>query len=302
MAIVGPTASGKTALSIELARRFNGEIISADSRQVYRGMDLGTGKATKREMRGVPHHLLDVVSPRTTFTAAHFQRHGTKAIKKILAKGKLPIVVGGTGLYVDALLHGYALPNVKPDATLRKNLEDQSAETLFTQLKKLDPRRANGIDRHNKRRLVRALEIVLLTNHPVPSREEALARGGDYTIFKIGIAVPPKKLKKNIAARLTKRLRQGMVREVERLHENGVSWQRLDDLGLEYRFVSRYLRGMVTKREMMDSIQKESWQYARRQMTWFKKDKTIFWITTASAARALAGSFIKKGRPENDRP
>ena len=270
LAIVGPTASGKTALSIKLAKRFNGEIISADSRQVYRGMDLGTGKVTKREMRGIHHHLLDVVSPRTIFTASHFQRLGTKAINHILHNKRLPIVVGGTGLYVDALLYQYALPNVKPDAKLRAKLEKKSAVALFTKLKHLDPRRAESIDPKNERRVVRALEIVLLTHQPVPSREETLVRTSDYHIVKIGIMPNPAQLKKNIAARLTKRLRQGMIKEVERLHKNGVSWKRLDSFGLEYRFISRYLRGMISKREMIDAIKKESWQYAKRQMTWFR--------------------------------
>lgn len=278
VAIVGPTASGKTALSIVLARRCNGEIISADSRQVYRGMDLGTGKVTKHEMRGVPHHLIDVASPQRTFTVAHFQRFGKKAIKSILKKGKLPIVVGGTGLYRDALLYDYALPSVKPDRKLRKKLESRAAQDLFDELGRCDPERAKSIDPHNKRRLVRALEIVLLTKRPVPSAEEALTRGGDYDILKIGIAIPPEKLRKNIATRLAKRLRQGMAKEVERLHKDGVSWKRLDGFGLEYRFMSRYLRGIITKQEMIDAIEKESWHYAKRQMTWLKKDKTIRWI------------------------
>jgi len=278
IAIVGPTASGKTALSVALAQRFNGEVISADSRQVYRGMDIGTGKVTRREMGGIPHYLLDVASPRRTFTAARYQRLGTKAIKHILTQGKLPIVAGGTGLYIDALLYDYALPAVKPDAKLRKKLEKRSAENLFAELKRRDPRRAKNIDRHNKRRLVRALEIVLLTKHPVPSREEALGRTSEYDVFKIGISPSPDELKKNIAARLAKRLRGGMVKEVEHLHENGLSWKRFDGFGLEYRFVSRYVRGMITKQEMIDSIKKESWLYAKRQMTWFKRDTTIHWI------------------------
>jgi len=278
IAIVGPTASGKTALSIELAKRFNGEVISADSRQVYRSMDIGTGKVTKREMRGVPHHLLDVASPQRTFTAAHYERLGRSAIKKILARGKLPIVVGGTGLYLDTLLYGYVLPNVKPDAKLRRKLEKRPAEDLFAELKKRDSRRARNIDRHNKRRLVRALEIVLLTKRPVPSRKETLSHKGEYDVFKIGLNIPPEKLKKNISARLLKRLQRGMIKEVERLHEDGLSWKRLDGFGLEYRLVSRYLRGMITKQAMIDAIKKESWLYAKRQMTWFKRDEKIHWI------------------------
>jgi tRNA dimethylallyltransferase len=293
IAVVGPTASGKTALSIDIAKRFHGEIISADSRQVYRGMDIGTGKITKREMLGIPHYLLDVASPRRTFTAAHYQRLGKTAIKAIIAKKKLPIVVGGTGLYIDALLHGYALPDVAPNRELRRKLEKRTAGNLFFELKRRDPRRADTIDRHNKRRLIRALEVVLATRRPVPSRGEALARNNNYDVLKIGIAVAPDKLKKNISARLARRLRGGMVKEIERLHENGSSWKRLDSFGLEYRFVSRYLRGMITKQEMIALIEKESWFYAKRQMTWFKRDETIHWIKTPKNAAALVKKFMQ---------
>lgn len=280
LAIVGPTASGKTSLSIELARRFNGEIVSADSRQVYRGMDIGTGKVTKREMRGVPHHLLDVASPQRTFTAARYQDLGTRAIKNILRNGKLPIVVGGTGFYIDSLLYGYNLPKVLPNMKLRHALEGRPAESLFKELKKRDPRRAKTIDRHNKRRLVRALEIVIQTKRPVPSREETIAKKSAYDVIKIGLALNEKDLKKNISRRLTKRLRQGMIKEVERLHDKeGLSWKRLDSFGLEYRYISRYLQGIITRQQMIAAINKETWQYAKRQMTWFKKDKEIVWIS-----------------------
>ncbi len=292
--IVGPTASGKTALSIKIARRFDAEIISADSRQVYRGMDIGTGKITKREMRGVPHHMLDVASALRTFSAAAYQKKGKKIIKSILAKGKLPIVVGGTGFYIDALVYDYALPSVKPNKALRRRLEKQSTEKLFDELTKRDPRRAKTIDRRNRRRLVRALEIVLSTKKPVPSREQSLTRKSPYDVLKIGLMPSAAVLKKNIAARLKARLRQGMIKEVERLHKNGVSWHRLDNFGLEYRYVSRYLRGMITRTEMVAAIEKESWQYARRQMTWFRRDPWVHWVKTQQSALTLLKANIKR--------
>ncbi|HVM77350.1 MAG TPA: tRNA (adenosine(37)-N6)-dimethylallyltransferase MiaA [Candidatus Paceibacterota bacterium] len=294
VAIVGPTASGKTALSIALARKYNGEIISADSRQVYRGMDIGSGKATRGEMRGVRHHMLDVASPRSTFSVGQYQAISKKILKGILTRRKLPIVVGGTGFYIDSLLYNYALPSVKPDPALRRKLEKQSAEKLFAQLKKLDPARAANIDPHNPRRLVRALEIVLATGRPVPNREAALAQKTEYPILKIGLNPSAPALKKNIAARLAKRFRAGMIREVERLHANGVSWKKLDDFGLEYRYVSRYLRGMITKEQMIARIEKESWHYAKRQMTWFKRDKQIHWVKNKKQAQALVKQFIKR--------
>lgn len=295
IAIIGPTASGKTSLSIKIAKRFNGEVISADSRQVYRGMDLGAGKITKREMDGIPHHLLDVASPKRTFTAAHYQRLGNKAIKAVLAKRKLPIIVGGTGFYIDSLLYGYNLPSVKPDFGLRKKLESRSAAELFRQLEKCDPRRAHDIDRHNKRRLVRALEIVIGTKQPVPSREEAIAKKKSYDILAIGLMPAPQTLKKNIARRLAKRLRGGMIEEVRKLHSrDGISFKRLDGFGLEYRYVSRYLLGIITKQEMIGSINKESWQYAKRQMTWFKRDTNIHWMKDSRKTITLAKNFVKK--------
>ncbi len=300
IAIVGPTASGKTAFSIELARHFNGEIISADSRQVYRGMDIGTGKATRREMRGIPHYLLDVASPRRTFTASHFQRRGKKAIRAIVAKNKLPIVVGGTGLYLDALLYGYALPNVRPDMKLRKKLEKQTAPELLRELKKLDPRRAGNIDPHNKRRLVRALEIIYTTKKSVPSREEALSHASEYNLIKIGISPSREQLKQAIAKRLSKRLRQDMIKEVENLHRSGLSWKRLDGFGLEYRFISRYLQKLITKNEMVVAIKKESWLYAKRQMTWFKRDDSIHWIKNRGERQSVI-RLIKKAMPAKRR-
>jgi tRNA dimethylallyltransferase len=279
--ILGPTASGKSDLAVKLARKFNGEIISADSRQVYKGLDIGSGKITKKEMKGIPHHLLNVASPKRTFTVSQYQKLGEKAIRNILKRGKLPIICGGTGFYIDALISGLKLPEVPPQKELRKKLEKESAETLLKKLKNLDPRRAKNIDRHNKRRLIRALEIVLTTKKPVSELGVMTYHNTpSYDVLKIGIKKEPEKLKKLIHARLIKRLKQGMIKEVENLNRNGLSWKRIDDLGLEYRYISRYLRGLISKAEMGELIEKESWRYAKRQMTWFKKDKNIIWAPT----------------------
>jgi tRNA dimethylallyltransferase len=294
VAVVGPTASGKSALAIELARRFKGEIVSADSRQVYRGMDVGTGKVTKREMRGVPHHLLDVASPRATFTVAQYQKLGRAAIKKILKRGKLPIIVGGTGFYVDSLIYDYDLPHVKPNAALRRKLEKLNADALFAKLERLDPRRAATIDRYNKRRLVRALEIVLVTKRPVPAMSDSLKRNSDYDVLLLGINPGPKRLAENIHKRLFERIRKGMIKEVRTLHDKtGLSWQRLDNFGLEYRYVSRYLRGVLTKDAMLIELEKEIRHYAKRQMTWFKKNENIRWIEQSKEAARLVQKFLK---------
>lgn len=283
--IVGPTASGKTSLSIKLAKKFNGEVISADSRQVYKGMDLGTGKVTKKEMQGIKHYLLDVVSPKKRFDAAQFARLGDKAIKQIQKKGKLPIICGGTGFYIDALIYGLPMA-VAPDWKLRGKLEKLSNAQLFSKLKKIDPQRAKVIDKNNRRRLIRSLEIVLKTGKPVPEFNKV----AKYDILKIGVKRSKSDLKKRIYKRLYERFEQGMIKEVERLHKQGVSWKKLDDFGLEYRFISRYLQGIISKEEMCRQLETAINQYAKRQMTWFKLDKEIIW----SNDQLKIGKRVKK--------
>jgi tRNA dimethylallyltransferase len=288
--IIGPTASGKSDLAVTLAKKLNGEVVSADSRQVYRGLDIGSGKITHREMRGVRHHLLDVASPRGLFTAARYRTLARRAVREIMQRGKLPIIAGGTGLYIDSLIYDSPIPEVAPDLKLRARLEKKTITQLYAQLKKLDPRRAGNIESKNKRRLVRALEIVLRTGRPVPELSE---RKPVYDAVKIGINLPSEELKRRIRARLTKRLKQGMLREVQGLRKSGLSWKRLDDLGLEYRYASRHLRGFISRVEMIAAIEKESWKYARRQMTWWRKDKEIAWARNGREALALAKSLSR---------
>ena len=326
LVILGPTASGKSDLAVELARRFNSEVISADSRQVYKGMDIGSGKITKKEMRGVSHWLLDVASPKKRFTVAQFQKLARKKIKNIWQGGKLPILCGGTGLYIQSIIGGLAIPEVPPDAKLRAKLEKLTTKKLFTKLLKLDPRRAKNIDRHNRRRLIRALEIVIKTGKPVPQNSLFLqshtsfspllkrGAGGDFynntinaalknpsyppfvkgrNLLQLGIAQPKEKLKNLIKNRLIKRLRQGMVAEVKKLRKSGVSWKRLEEFGLEYRAIAQFLQKKITKQQMIEKIQKESEQYAKRQMTWFKRDKRIHWIKNYKEVKKLTKRFFR---------
>ena len=290
--ILGPTASGKTGLSIKLAKKFNGEIISADSRQVYKKMDIGTGKVTKREMENIPHYLLDVVSPKTRFTVSQYKTKAKKIIKDIQKRNKLPFLVGGTGFYIEAVIDGIVIPPVKPDWKLRKKLEKKSLEKLFKQLKQLDPERAKTIEKKNKRRLIRALEIVIKTKKPVPSlKKEPI----DSDVLILGIKKPKKELEKLIEKRLYKRLRQGMIAEIKKLHNplagGGVSWKRLEEFGLEYRYIALYLQNKVTKEEMIEKLQKEIEHYAKRQMTWFKRDKRIKWVKDYKQAEKLVKFF-----------
>lgn len=274
LVIVGPTASGKTSLSIKIAKKFNGEVISADSRQVYRGLDIGSGKVTEEEMEGVPHHLLNVADPKDVYTASDFVRDGRKAITDILERGKLPIVVGGTFFYVDALLGRISTPEVPPNEKLRAKLEDKSAEELFETLQKADPRRAESIDKKNKRRLIRALEIVdALGVVPLIEPEEI------YHSLIIGIDIPKEELHKNIHTRLIERIGQGMIEEVEQLHESGVSWERLESLGLEYRHIAQFLQGKYSKEEMLEALESEIRKFAKRQMTWLKRGQSVHWFS-----------------------
>jgi tRNA dimethylallyltransferase len=288
IAVVGPTASGKSDLGVQLARKFGGEVVSADSRQVYKGLDIGSGKITKKEMRGIPHHLLDVASPKRKFTVVQYQRRANQAIASIHRRDTLPILLGGTPFYVYALIDNYVFPEVKPDLKLRAELNKLSADQLLTKLKKLDPERAKIIEQKNKRRLIRALEIVVATGKPVPK----LGQDRSSPALMIGMKKSPEELKQRIHKRLLKRLKQGMIQEVEYLHSAGLSWNRLEELGLEYRFVAQYLQKKISKQEMLDAIQKESEDFARRQMVWFKKDSRIHWIENQAQAEQVVNNFL----------
>lgn len=288
VALIGPTASGKSALAVAIAGRFGGEVVSADSRQVYRGLDIGSGKITRREMCGVPHHLLDVANPRVTFTVAQYQRLARRAINDIWRRGRLPILCGGTGFYIDAVLNGTSFPAVRPNASLRQRLEQRTARELFGLLHTKDQARARTIDRHNKRRLIRALEIATALGRVPPPTTGELP-----DVLIIGLRQSKHKLQRLIKTRLAKRLRQGLVGEVRRLHRLGLSWSRLESFGLEYRAVARHLQGKLSKAELEQTILRESWQYARRQMTWFKKTNNIHWVNSAVPASRIVSKYLQ---------
>jgi len=273
--ILGTTASGKSALAVKMAKKINGEIISADSRQVYKGLDIGSGKITKKEMRGAPHHCIDIVSPKKIFTVVDFKKCAEKAIEKIFAKNKIPIIVGGTGLYIQAMVDNIALPEVKPNWKLRKELEKKTTEEMFKMLKKLDPERAKNIDAKNPRRLIRAIEIAKKLGK-TPKLMSMSRR--DLDIRQIGIKLPDEILKINIEKRIKKMLKGGLVAETKKLKELGLSWKRIYELGFEYKYPALFLQNKISKDEMLAKMLIENRQYAKRQMTWFKKDKRIKWI------------------------
>lgn len=288
--ILGPTASGKSDIAVSLAKKFNAEIISADSRQVYKGLDIGTGKITKKEMLGVPHHLLDAVSPKKRFTVSDFVKVANKTIVQIVTKNKVPVVCGGTGFYIDALLGDKQIPEVPPNLKLRVKLEKKTTEELFEMLKKMDPERAKTIDAKNPRRLIRAIEICKALGR-VPSHSAKASRDKTYDVLKIGIKIEEKELKKRINKRIEKWFKAGLLKEVQNLHKKGLSWKRMGEIGLEYKIVSLFLHNKISKEEMIKRMQIETWQYAKRQMTWFKKDKNIIWL---SPKIGLAEKEIKR--------
>jgi tRNA dimethylallyltransferase len=289
IAIVGPTASGKTSLSIFLAQKLGGEVISADSRQVYRGLDIGTGKVTKTEMAGVPHHLLDVISPKKQFTVDDFVRLATKAYANVLQNNSIALIVGGTGLYVDTFLGRMSYPEVPPNPKLRAQLEKKNAAQLFALLQKLDPRRAANIEKENPRRLVRAIEIAkAIGQSPLPTLEQK------YDVLWLGINPPQETLYKNIHTRLLDRITQGMVVEAQKLHTNGLSYKRMDALGLEYRSLSQLLQNKVSKEEFVTGLERAIQHYAKRQIRWFKRNKEIHWVSGKTEALRLAKEFLSR--------
>ena len=283
IAIVGPTAAGKTALSIKIAQHIEGEVISADSRQVYRGMDLGTGKVTTAEMDGVAHHLLDVADPMEIYTGSRFVQDAATAIDDITSRNRCPIVAGGTFFYVDLLRNKMQAAPVEPDYDYRQSLAHYSDHELFELLEQKDPRRAADIDQHNRRRVERALEIIN-TLGVVP---KSTAQESPYDWLVLGIEIDQAQLHANIYQRIIDRLDAGMIEEVERLHYEGVTWDRLDALGLEYRYIAKYLQGELDKAAMIEQLNFKTRQFAKQQLTWLKKDPEVVWINPNETREVL---------------
>ena len=281
--VVGPTAVGKSAYAVNLALKVRGEVISAYSLQIYKGLDIGSGKITKKEMQGVPHHLLDVADPRNVFTVSDYQKLAEAKIKEIISRGKTPIITGGTGFYIDAVTKNIVLPEVPPNKKLRARLSKKSASELFRTLQRIDPMRARTIDKNNPVRLIRAIEITkTLGKVPKLSKSES-----KFTYKKIGLKARPDDLRLRIRNRLALRLKQGMIHEVAHLHKKGLSWKRLYKLGLEYRYVSLFLQRKLSKQELVSKLETEIYRYMTRQMTWFRRDKEIKWFDAHEAINSF---------------
>lgn len=363
LAVVGPTASGKSDIAIALAKKYNGEIVSCDSRQIYRGMDIGTGKvipdqqpSTKNRQqetkngRRVPenkssiptsnfqipdsgeffsekirHHMIDIVSANTPYSVAKFKKRADRVIRDILSRGKTPILCGGTGLWAQAVVENMSFPVILPDNELRNQLRNKTPEELFAKLKTLDPARAKTIDRHNPHRLIRAIEIsskITSSQQPTANNSQQEGEHKKYTpTAKFKLQTPPflpttynlqpttwlilavnldkEILSEKIERRLDKRLQEGMIAEVEALHRDArVAWTRLDAFGLEYRWISRYLRGAVSYEEMREKLLIDIRHYAKRQLTWLRRwermGRSIHWVRSLSEATQTVERFLTK--------
>jgi tRNA dimethylallyltransferase len=273
--ILGTNASGKSDLGIRLAKQFGGEVVSADSRQVYRGLDLGSGKITPAQAGTVKHHLIDVADLSEYYSLAQYQRAAYSAIDSIGSAGKLPFLVGGTGLYISAIVEGYQLVDVPPNDQLRAELESLPLAQLVERLEKSAPDAASRIDKSNPRRLIRAIEIAT-AGHAHSAAQKNSPR---YHCLQLGLTWPREDLVERIEKRLQERLANGMIDEVAGLRSHGVSDLRLDKLGLEYRYVARYLRGdLRTLDELRTQLGIAIRQFAKEQLTWFKRDGRIIWL------------------------
>ncbi len=283
LVICGPTATGKSDLAVWLAKKFNGEIISADSRQVYRSLDIGSGKITQEEMSGIPHHLLDIADPKDIFSVDKFKALAQKAIANIVSRNKLPIICGGTGFYIHYVIDDVSVVEVAQNESLRAELSTKTPAELFSILKTLDPDRAENIDAQNPVRLTRAIEIATTLGKVPP-----ISTNSPYNMLQIGVNLPDEELKTKIKTRLEKRLSGGMIEEVQRLVAGGLSWQRLNAFGLEYRYVASFLKKEISESEMKEKLLSEIWHYAKRQRTWFKKDKRIQWFSPSEKEKMEA--------------
>ena len=280
--ICGPTASGKTALSIELAKKIDGEIISCDSMQIYKDMNIGTAKVAKEEMQGIRHYMIDFVSPDTRYSVADYKNDAEKAIETIINKGKIPIIVGGTGLYVDSLIYGIEYPEIKFDEEYRKRLEkeadEKGLEFLYNKAKEIDKQAMQKISPNDKKRIIRVLEIYhatgkTKTEQEIESRKKEIKY--EYKVFAINMN--REKLYERINIRVDKMIENGLIEEVENLKKKYDHFPTAMQ-GLGYKEVVEYLQNQITRDEMIEKIKQESRRYAKRQLTWFRKNKETIWI------------------------
>ena len=315
IAILGPTATGKTELALKLAKKFHGEIISADSRAIYKDLNIGTAKppisyarrsrvstkssvpsndGTQSYSNGIRIHLVDFLSPKKTFSASDFAKKARKAIAGIRQRGRLPIICGGTGFWIEALLKPGLLPDVPPNPILRKKLEKLSTGALFKRFKKLDPKRAATIDQNNRRRLIRAIEIAS-ARQGEPLSRQGFPLSAKIKILYLGLTLPNPELKQRIRSRFLRWLEQGLFAETKKLNLT-VSAKRLKEIGLAYPIIAEYLEKKISRDEMIEKSVNAIYHYGKRQKTWFKKNPNIHWVKQAQTSR-LVTNFLKTKKP-----
>ncbi|MDI6815847.1 MAG: tRNA (adenosine(37)-N6)-dimethylallyltransferase MiaA [Actinomycetota bacterium] len=309
MVIAGPTATGKTAVSVELAKKLDGEIVSADSMQVYRHLDIGTAKVTAEEMAGVPHHLIDIIEPSEPFSVAAYQLLADAAVKEITARGKLPILVGGTGLYIRSVIDDLEFPAGDLKSEIRERLEDRAAgtepETLYRELLAKDPAAENIIHPKNKRRIIRALEVIEQTGRPFSDFHKAWSdRNSHYDLAMFGLTMERALLRERIDVRVDRMVADGLLEEVHSLIEACYEQFLTSQQAIGYKEIIRHINGELSLEDAISTIKVRTRQYAKRQMTWFKADPRIRWVdmTEKSAGVAaeeilaqLGGRFVLKG-------
>ena len=301
--ILGPTASGKTELAIKLAKKFNGEIVSADSRQIYKEMDIGTAKPTKKEIKAVPHHLIGIIKPNKDFNVAIYKRKALKAVRGLIERKKIPFLIGGTGLHIKAIVNNLKFPEVPANKKLREKLEKKTREEVFAIYKKLDPQGAKFIDRKNKRRLIRAIEVCKATKKPFWQQRK---RGKPlFNVLQIGMELPKNKLEQRIKKRVEQMIKRGLEKEAKSLTKKyGWGLPALQAIG--YQEWSAFAKASADKKDYFSSLAEKqkkkikekiilhTIQFAKRQMTWFKKDKRIRWIGNYQEAEKLIKNFLLK--------
>lgn len=298
--ILGPTASGKTAWGLEIAKAFTGDVISADSRQIYQKMTIGTAKplgewrwdglGRSYFVNGIRHHLVDFLNPGKTFSAAEFREEAIKYIKTALKNNRLPIIVGGTGLYISTLIDNFSIPAVEANHKLRQSLEDKSTSELFTLLETMDKQTAAVIDRHNKRRLIRALEVCIMTGESFLSQKK---KGEPlFDVLQIGIKTEREVLHERINARSDAMVNSGLIEEIQGLLKQRYSWNLTSMNGIGYRQFKSFLEGTGTLAQAVEQLKTDTWHYARRQLTWFRRDQRIHWVENLEEAKDLIKNFL----------
>jgi len=288
--ILGPTASGKTELAVKLAKKLGAEIVSADSRQIYKEMNIGTAKPTKKELKDIPYHLIDIIKPNQDFNVALYKNLAVKKIKNIQKRKKIPFLVGGTGLYIKAVVDNLDFPKVIPDKKLREKLEKKTKKELFKIYKKLDSLGSKFIDKKNKRRLVRAIEVCKLTGESFWKRRKK--EKPIFDVLEIGLKISKKELKEKIRKRTEKMFQSGLEKEAKKLYKKYGWIHSLQTIG--YQEFKEYFEGKTTKEKLKELIKLHTLQFTKRQMTWFKKDKKIHWIKNWEEAENLINNFLSK--------